>query len=72
MLHFLAPPHSVYLDYNATTPLEPEVLDAIHQALKSSWGNPSSSHIQGTQNNSKSFPNILILDFLKKVALGLL
>ncbi|KAK3581348.1 hypothetical protein CHS0354_016192 [Potamilus streckersoni] len=37
----------VYLDYNATTPLEPEVLDAIHHALAEAWGNPSSSYEEG-------------------------
>ena len=39
--------YSVYLDYNATTPLEPEVLQEIHEALESAWGNPSSSYIEG-------------------------
>ena len=38
---------AVYLDYNATTPVAPEVLDAIHYALKDCWGNPSSSHHYG-------------------------
>ncbi len=37
----------VYLDYNATTPLEPSVLDAIYASLKYAWGNPSSSYSQG-------------------------
>ncbi len=37
----------VYLDYNATTPLEPSVLDAIYASLKYAWGNPSSSYAQG-------------------------
>ncbi|XP_048247618.1 selenocysteine lyase-like isoform X3 [Haliotis rufescens] len=38
---------SVYLDYNATTPLEPDVLTAIHDTLRDAWGNPSSSYKQG-------------------------
>ncbi|XP_077998899.1 selenocysteine lyase-like [Glandiceps talaboti] len=38
---------SIYLDYNATTPLEDEVLSAIHDALRDAWGNPSSSHDAG-------------------------
>ena len=38
---------SVYFDYNATTPLEPEVLQSISEALKDAWGNPSSSHEAG-------------------------
>ncbi|XP_078691090.1 selenocysteine lyase-like isoform X2 [Branchiostoma floridae x Branchiostoma belcheri] len=38
---------TVYLDYNATTPLEPEVLTAIQTALQTAWGNPSSSYEAG-------------------------
>ncbi|XP_067659403.1 selenocysteine lyase-like isoform X2 [Haliotis asinina] len=38
---------SVYLDYNATTPLDPDVLTAITNTLRDAWGNPSSSHTQG-------------------------
>lgn len=37
----------IYLDYNATTPLEPTVLTAIHDALQDAWGNPSSSYTAG-------------------------
>lgn len=37
----------IYLDYNATTPLEPSVLTAIHDALRDAWGNPSSSYAAG-------------------------
>lgn len=37
----------VYMDYNATTPLEDSVLQAIHDALKDAWGNPSSAHYTG-------------------------
>lgn len=37
----------IYLDYNATTPLEPTVLTAIHNALQDAWGNPSSSYTAG-------------------------
>ncbi|RDD44252.1 Selenocysteine lyase [Trichoplax sp. H2] len=40
-------PQTVYLDFNATTPVAPEVLEAIHHALKDCWGNPSSSHHYG-------------------------
>jgi cysteine desulfurase len=39
--------HPVYLDYNATTPVAPEVADAIHPFLYGSFGNPSSSHLFG-------------------------
>ena len=37
----------VYLDYNATTPLASEVLNAITAALRDAWGNPSSSYHAG-------------------------
>lgn len=40
----------VYLDCNATTPLDPRVLDAMMPALTDSFGNPSSeTHILGRQ-----------------------
>jgi len=35
------------MDYNATTPLDREVLATIHRSLKFAWGNPSSSHLAG-------------------------
>jgi cysteine desulfurase len=34
----------IYLDHNATTPIHPEVLDAMMPYLTSEWGNPSSSY----------------------------
>lgn len=37
----------VYLDYNATTPLAPEVEESIISAMKEAWGNPSSSYEPG-------------------------
>jgi cysteine desulfurase len=37
----------VYLDYNATTPVAPEVADAIEPYLRERFGNPSSSHAYG-------------------------
>lgn len=37
----------VYLDYNATTPLAPEVLAAMLPLLKENFGNPSSVHSRG-------------------------
>lgn len=37
----------VYLDHNATTPLLPEVRDAMVRALDEGWGNPSSHHAPG-------------------------
>lgn len=37
----------IYLDYNATTPIHPEVLDAMMPYLTEHFGNPSSSHALG-------------------------
>lgn len=37
----------IYLDYNATTPVDPAVLEAMLPALKGDYGNPSSSHALG-------------------------
>ena len=37
----------VYLDYNATTPIDPRVADAIVPFLREHFGNPSSAHIYG-------------------------
>lgn len=34
----------VYLDYNATTPVYPQVKQSIIPYLQSKWGNPSSNH----------------------------
>ncbi|MEP7181783.1 MAG: cysteine desulfurase family protein [Betaproteobacteria bacterium] len=39
----------VYLDYNATTPIAPEVADAMEPFLRTDFGNPSSSHFYGRQ-----------------------
>lgn len=39
--------HPVYLDYNATTPVAPEGVEAIRPFLYESFGNPSSSHQVG-------------------------
>lgn len=37
----------IYLDYNATTPLAPAVIDAMLPFLAEHFGNPSSSHAYG-------------------------
>ncbi|WP_405639039.1 cysteine desulfurase family protein [Streptomyces sp. NBC_00019] len=39
----------VYLDYNATTPVDPRVVDAMLPHLGHHFGNPSSSHSYGDQ-----------------------
>jgi cysteine desulfurase len=38
---------AIYLDYNATTPVDPAVLDAMLPYLKEHFGNPSSAHPPG-------------------------
>jgi cysteine desulfurase len=40
-------PSPVYLDYNATTPVAPEVTEAMLPYLREHYGNPSSSHRYG-------------------------
>jgi cysteine desulfurase len=37
----------VYLDWNATTPPLPEVIDAMAAAAREDWGNPASTHAFG-------------------------
>lgn len=39
----------IYLDHNATTPLHPQVLEAMLVCLQEHWGNPSSPHSLGNQ-----------------------
>jgi cysteine desulfurase len=38
---------AIYLDYNATTPVDPEVSEAIISCLRDNFGNPSSAHFYG-------------------------
>lgn len=40
-------PEKIYLDFNATTPVLPGVVEAASRAMKESWGNPSSGHELG-------------------------
>lgn len=37
----------IYLDYNATTPIMPEVVNAMIPYLREHFGNPSSGHVYG-------------------------
>src|SRR5437868_886822 len=39
----------IYLDHNATTPVLPEVLEAMLPYLTSEWGNPSSTYKFGSK-----------------------
>ena len=41
-------PKPIYLDYNATTPHDPEVVAAMRPFLEEEFGNPSSSHFYGS------------------------
>ena len=38
----------IYLDYNASTPIDPEVVDVMRPLLVSDYGNPSSGHWAAT------------------------
>ena len=39
----------IYADYNATTPVDPSVRDAMRPAFEEMFGNPSSSHWLGVK-----------------------
>lgn len=39
----------IYLDYNATTPIDKSVIEAINRSLYEDWGNPSSTHSLGAK-----------------------
>lgn len=43
----------IYSDYNATTPIDPRVLDAMLPFLKENFANPSSTHSFGKSINEK-------------------
>jgi cysteine desulfurase len=38
---------TIYLDYNATSPPSPGVVDAVRRSMEECWGNPSSPHVAG-------------------------
>lgn len=42
----------IYLDYNATTPLAPEALEAMRPFLEQHFGNPSSIHAAGRETRA--------------------
>ena len=42
----------IYLDYNSTTPVDPEVLEAMMPFFKGEWGNPSSTYRFGSNLRS--------------------
>ena len=39
----------IYLDYNSTTPIDAQVLDVMNETYKGNYGNPSSTHLTGSQ-----------------------
>ena len=41
----------IYLDYNATTPIAPSVVEAMQSFLTGHYGNPSSAHVMGRAAN---------------------
>lgn len=45
----MSPDDPIYLDHNATTPLLPEVVDAMLPYLREHFGNPSSGHVFGVR-----------------------
>src|SRR5208337_1594723 len=45
-------PRTIYFDYNATTPLDPRVREAMLPFLGEIYGNPSSVHHVGRQARS--------------------
>lgn len=47
----------IYLDNNATTPIDPEVLDAMLPYLKEEYGNPSSRYYTLARNAEKAVEN---------------
>lgn len=45
--------HTIYLDYNSTTPIDPRVLEAMLPYLEDNFANPSSTHHFGQSINEK-------------------
>jgi cysteine desulfurase len=43
---------TIYLDHNATTPILPEVVEAMLPYLREHFGNPSSGHVYGARARS--------------------
>ncbi len=42
----------IYLDYNATTPIDPAVVEAMLPYLREHFGNPSSAHVYGQRTHA--------------------
>jgi len=41
------PDQKVYLDFNATTPIDESVISVIEESCRMAWGNPSSNYLTG-------------------------
>ena len=48
----------IYLDHNATTPVLPEVLEAMMPYLTTEWGNPSSAYKFGSSLASTDYADV--------------
>lgn len=46
------PLRRIYLDWNATTPLHADVIDAMERAAHETWANPSSIHAEGRRSRA--------------------
>jgi len=55
----------IYLDYNATTPIDPRVESVMRQTMNNAFGNPSSNHWAGT-------PARVIVEFARQQVAKLL
>lgn len=61
----MSPKNRIYLDNNASTPIDPRVLQVVMQDLTESIGNPSSIHSFGQQSKGKlSKARKVIADYL--------
>lgn len=49
---YYEPVERIYLDHNASTPLDPRVLEAMLPVLRDGFGNPSSLHWYGQQSRA--------------------
>jgi selenocysteine lyase/cysteine desulfurase len=61
-----APASTVYLDYAATTPVDPRVLGVYERACRSLWANPASLHAAGI-NGIKLIKNNMTMLKDKKI-----
>ena len=50
----------VYLDNAATTPMAPEVIDAMTNVMKEHYGNPSSTHAFGREARAVSYTHLTL------------